>query len=330
LPPRPPEEWLRKEVRELLSITAGWSDPGSEAFETKPWTWIKLAVLHSYLPYYLAILRPRYRRLVFVDLFAGSGVGRYVRASGPALCSPGSSVVAASFRTVEPYKSRRHFFDRILSIDTNQSRLGILEEALASLGHATGPTFRAIHGDCNGRVADVIASMAPYGTHALVFADPEGLDLYYGTLKAILDAHDATDLFVTHLVAGGARAHAVDESEKMDRFYGGPEWHQFSTRAEFSQLYARRLRELRDYVDVLSVKEEIGGYSYDLLFGVRETSTHSEWRSVVSALRPKLEHLTGRDVKRVIETEVPRAILGRQTHQSTLDVAGEEFDAPAH
>ncbi|HZY71282.1 MAG TPA: three-Cys-motif partner protein TcmP [Thermoplasmata archaeon] len=313
--PQPADEWLGLEIRRLLRLTRGWPVPGPAAFETKDWTWIKLAVLDHYIPHYLRILRPLYRRLVFVDLFAGSGASRYSLGKGE-FCSPGSSLVAASYLDQSDPEAHGAAFDRIVAVEQSRNRAAILEDALKRFGYSSPGRLDLLEGDCNKLLDRVLEAVRPGGTHALVFADPEGLDLQYSTLQRLLEVHPAADVFVTHLVAGAARVSTA--SSKMESFYGRPIPAGLGTREAASTLYEEQFRRLRRHVDVLTVQKEIRGYSYDLLFGVRDSPTHSEWRKRVSALKPKLKSLTGEQVRHVLETELPHSLGGRATRQQKL------------
>lgn len=312
-----PDSWLNKRIRELLDITQGWEVPHATAFRARPWTWLKLGVLSSYLPVYLRILRPRFKRLVFLDLFAGSGVDRY-DSGGTPICVPGSSLVAASYHSAANPGARPLAFDSIVAVEKDPARARSLEAAVGRFGYVQGPNLSVLRGDCNDLTDQILDAVSGYGTHVLLFADPEALDLHYSTLSKLLDKHPATDVFVTHLVSGSARTHS-ERSDKKDRFYGTHEWAGLSTRAEYADLYSRQLGLLREYVHALPIQAELNGYYYDLMFAVRATSTSSQWQSAVVNLRPKIARLSGADVELVLRTVVPRAIAGRRGVQQMLD-----------
>lgn len=320
----PSDVWLRARIPALLELIPVGGEPPASAFEARPWSWIKLAVLDDYLPHYLKILHPIYRRIVFVDLFAGSGISRF-DLHGQVMCAPGSSAVAASYRQRQPPG-----FHEILAVEAKPERLQSVGRVLQRWGYVDGGDLTLLEGDCNSYVDEIASFLRPGGTHALLFADPEGLDLHFETIRRLIRAHPATDLFITHLVSGAARV--SQSSERMDAFYDGSDWQGLQSRKELSELYVRKLRTLRDFVHPLEVQSDFNGYQYDLVFAIRKTksgsgsesstddSSISGWRKRVSALAPKVEHLTGKHVEDILSTLVSTSIRGKAGHQTELQV----------
>jgi three-Cys-motif partner protein len=314
----PPDAWLQGHIDSLLRVSAGRPAP-PDGFPARSWTWLKLAILNDYIPVYLRILKRIYPRLVYVDLFGGSGLSPY-RDSKTQATAPGSSLVAASFNRFGPGSG----FHRIFSIEKEPNRARSLAGYLAVAGYTPGETSTVLTGDSNVLVDEVLAELEPRGTHALIFADPEGMDLHLQTLKEICAKHDGVDLFVTHLVTGAGRHLNDVRSPKLSATYGGTEWNECRSRKDLTELYTRKLEGVRDIVFPMTIRGDFdsSGYTYDLFFAVRETPTGSEWAKAVESLKPKVESLTGTDVERVLQTRVRSfSAAGRAGKQRTL---GEE------
>ena len=303
MPKVPAAEWLNSELDRLIGMAAG-ATPGPNPFDARSWTWLKLAVLDAYIPLYLRILRPRYQRLVFVDLFGGSGVSLY-REGALTVPVPGSSIVAASYRTPTDPESDLGYFDHIVAIEKDPDRADSLRSALDARGYHDGQNCSVILGDANSRVPEIRQILKPRETHALLFADPAGLDLHLQTLRDILRSHSGTDIFVTHLTSGAGRQLTPDaEHSKMTAVYGSEEWRKCGSRKDLTALYERALKGLRDIVFPIPVQDGFSGYYYDLFFGVRKTSKGSGWAGAVRSIKSKVNSLTGKEVERLIRTKV--------------------------
>jgi three-Cys-motif partner protein len=311
--------WLNQHVDQLLDLTKGVTTLPNGAFDARSWTWLKLAALDFYFPVYLRILEPLYDRLVFVDLFVGSGVSRY-HEGGLELIAPSSALVAASYRN-GGRDPRLTGFDEVVTIEKDPMRAHALEDVLRTRGYASGSNLHSLVGDANEHPRQVLEVLSQHGTHALVFADPEGLDLHFETIRSIVDGHKGTDLFITHLVSGAARAIVGNESPTRDAMYGTDEWRRCSTRAQYTALYERQLRTIRDIVLTIPIGGDFdaSNYYYDLVFAVRETSGGSEWSDSIEKLRRRVETLSGKDVARILRTRAPAGKAGARTRQRSLE-----------
>jgi hypothetical protein len=131
---KPLDRWLNEAVDHLLDLTSSGIEPPVGGFVARPWTLLKLAALHYYLPIYFNILRSRYRRLVYVDLFGGSGVSPYSD-GGLTTVVPGSALVAASRRK---QSAGNGCFDEIICVEKDPARLLSLRDVLAGCGYREG------------------------------------------------------------------------------------------------------------------------------------------------------------------------------------------------
>lgn len=314
---KPHDKWLNEHVDALLEISQSHSTPLGPSFHARSWTWLKLAALDYYIPIYLKILRPRYQRLVFIDLFAGSGESLYT--DGPlSLCAPGSSVVAASYRQRSAESGLQ--FDEIFCVELDPRRAAALSTSVESFGYRNGVDLRISVEDTNSQTGAIQQFLSRPRTHALLFADPEGLDLHLSTLVSILKSHPATDVFVTHLNVGAARGQHPS-SPARDRVYGTGAWRRCHTREDYTALYTGILQRLKDVVISIPIRGDFDapGYQYDLFFAVRKTSTGSDWTKSIDRLKYQIQSLSGEDVRRILRTRATTVVGGKKTRQALLD-----------
>ncbi len=134
--------------------------------------------------------------LVYVDLFAGSGVCR-VEENGKRL--PGSPLSAAC--APKPFRM-------ILLCEKDPVRAAACEQRIRRITPNSPPTVFC--GDCNDEVRE-IARHLPQAALTLAFIDPQGLDVEFETVR-ILTQRRRVDLLI--LVAD-----AVDFARNVDRVY---------------------------------------------------------------------------------------------------------------
>lgn len=308
MPPRkPPGEWLEAQLSALLTLGEGLEVPINGTFVAKPWTLLKLACLRYYVPIYLRILRNRYQRLAFIDLYSAAGASHYLQADS-GLTIPGSSVIAAA--GFDDGSGTPNRFDELVAIDLSAENLVTLARNVRPWGFEGGKNLFPIQSDSPkmaGAVGEHLSEKG--GTHALVFADSDRLEPSFDALRAIVKGHDAVDLVILHLVSGAAMSNS---REVLRRFYGCDPTEGFE-RESLSDLYVRQLeRGLRPTVDEhpSTIVEKVrvaggsgmGGYCYDLDFAWRRTRGDSPFTGTIATLRSKVGQLDGDDVRHVIST----------------------------
>jgi three-Cys-motif partner protein len=321
--PKLTDDWLREKVADLVSAGKPLSAPPDFSFEARSWTLLKLACVRYYVAPYLQILRSKYPRLAFIDLFASAGVSRYRQGAFSTLI-PGSSTIAAMGTTQTGGVSLR--FDEIVSVDRSPANLDVLEQNLSQFGYQRGKNFFPIATDTS-RIVEAVGkhlSETP-GTHALIFADPEGLEPAFDAIQSLVRAHDAVDLMILHLVSGAAMSNS---RPALRRFYGCEPPAKL-TREGLSKLYISQIeKNLRPSVasDVgsttivepvrIEAGQGTGGYSYDLLFAWRRTSGGNSFTRIIESLRKQVEKLDGRSIEREVE-----AMSGSQSRLDKFYVA---------
>ena len=314
-PSKTKDAWFREKVGRLLSRSPTSISDENVLFPAQPWTPLKLFVLDWYIPLYLNVLRPYYRHLVFVDLFAGSGACIYDR-DGIRQVIPGSSLVAASYKKGFPGQGTRASFDRLVTCELLPQRSVLLSEIVAGQGYTT-TEYVGLQGSSVDKLPSILRGIPRANAHVLVFADPEDLDgMPFQLIQRILRAHPATDFLVNHLVAGAARA---GSSSAFKAFYDGRA-NESMSREQLSDLYFEMMRELLPVAERMRVRagSEAAGYYYELILATRQTHGNNPWSQDFSKLKDTIETFTGDEVDHVMRTLVPVKSGTKKSLQSTL------------
>ena len=146
-------------------------------------------------------------RLWWVELFAGPG-RLYVRETGE--YRAGSPVEAMSIRRP---------FDGYVFNDLSKPCVESLRRRVS------GRSVHLLQGDANSPdVLDQIAAIVPRKRSLVVlYADPEGLDLKFETVKFFIDRYPHLDLLLDLPVEGVVRALSAGYEEKASSFLDHPE-----------------------------------------------------------------------------------------------------------
>jgi hypothetical protein len=271
---------------------------------------LKLICLDWYLPIYLQILRPKFERLVFVDLFSGAGISS-IKAGSRTFALPGTTRLAANgFRPVPGGPLLR--FDTILAIDRRAENLSILESTVGAMGYTPGVNLLTKVGDPDDVVEWIRGELLTPRTHAFIVSDPEHLSPKWRTLETLVRSHSGADLAILHLVSGAARESgraSVSDADHstLDSFYGGRTTEGMALE-DLSATYISMLEGIRQGQRTIVHRVKIhagkrsGPYRYDLLFAVRETRTGSPWTRSFPLLVERIERFDGEKVEHVLRT----------------------------
>ncbi len=185
--------------------------------------------------------------LVYIDLFAGSGVSAVEAPGTRPRRYPGSALIAAS--TPKP-------FDRLILVEADQSRLGALKQRIGAMRAEEGLYF--IHGDVN-LMADRIIALIPPRALNIAFIDPYSLDIHLDTIRTLARNRplDLIILFSDRFDLGRNVLHYYypdTELGKLDRFLGTSDWRPQldslddqsgnKVRALFAEFYLKQLKQL--------------------------------------------------------------------------------------
>jgi len=169
---------------------------------------LKLSIVEGYLKAFTTALRPRFRELVYIDAFAGTGERTVAHAAveanlwddyTPARIERlrGSAKIAIDI--VPP-------FDQLLFIDHDARHCA----ALRALKDANPDRRIAVEeGDATSVLGNILSSRNWAGRRGVLFLDPYGMTVPWETLKAVR-ATEALDVWYLVSLAGLYRQAALD------------------------------------------------------------------------------------------------------------------------
>ncbi len=284
---RNPEPFLQRQLKKLVINTeqlqmAVETDAGNYT-KTHLWSLLKLVFL-SYSSYIYSNIMGRHGyysdKYYYIDLFAGSGIGRIIDSGNSELVF-GSPLLTATTR-----KFNKMFFFEKDAVSRNA-----LSGRLNALG-VNNNTYE-LYGDCNSDIDKILPKIK--NGHSLIFIDPWSTELDWKTMEKILalDADIIFNLQSAELARGIIQQGELTSSAKS--FFRDPE----TVRKLFSDsdankpelilnMYASDILKFRKDIDskkrtyretkVFRIKiKGTTSYFYDLLFITRLTANKSPW-----------------------------------------------------
>jgi three-Cys-motif partner protein len=146
-------------------------------------TELKLSIVESYLKAFTRALRPHFKELWYIDAFAGTG-SRTVRVEA----RQGDLIDVAVRERVEQIRGSARIaidvvpkFDRLIFMDSKTTHCSALRE-LAD--QHRDRAIEVVEADANQAIQSALAWDGWKHTRAVMFLDPYGMDVEWGTLEA--------------------------------------------------------------------------------------------------------------------------------------------------
>jgi three-Cys-motif partner protein len=161
-------------------------------------------------------MKDKWKRRVYIDLYAGAG---YNRIRGTRKIVPGSPIRAL---TVE------HPFDKYIFCEQDTEKLEALKVRVKRATASADVTF--ISGDCNKCVADILAKVPRDSREdtvlSLCFADPFDIGLKFETIRSLAPRRvDFLILLALYMDANrNYERYVSDDAVKIDEFLGSTTW----------------------------------------------------------------------------------------------------------
>lgn len=216
-------------------------------------TEVKLKLVEKYLSAYTTALRKKFKTLLYIDAFAGTGtraveheekLGDFLRDPEPARIEFRRSSATIALE-IEPA------FDRLTFIESRPSFCRELEVLRNS---HSGRTVHVVKGDANEVLQRFLPMIDWQDRRAVLFLDPYGMTVDFQTLKVIADT-GAIDVWYLASLEGLVRNTTKDPAKldvykeaALTRMTGTPNWRQ--------ELYLRAPTQTTLFGD------EVGGEEY--------------------------------------------------------------------
>lgn len=305
--------WEEEKIRRLTQYAKSLAEIHPNVYyESHPHTILKLALLRQFVSVYTTIISKYYHNMVFIDIFAGSGINRIINKGDLIVGSPVIAVDA-------PYQ-----FTELIFIEKNSVFKEALQARLASDVLPENNSF-VYEGDCNELIEKVIEDHITKDTHALIFIDPEGMEVSWPALEKLLECRGDV---IYNFMSSGIQRHLgrclsqnalQGDIEKMNSFMGGEEWKKAKNIDNLKSIYIEKLKgkknmnRYREICIPICVKGR-RGFQYDLLFLARKTRGNNPWIRSITQAKEKIERNTSNTVAKVLDV-----FAGRQSRLDLFD-----------
>lgn len=297
-------EWLSDKLREISKLGQEVDD-GDDTTDYGYHTALKLVTLRYVSDVFSRVAgaeKQKARKFdgaVYVDLFAGTG-----------LVKPGKNndtIAGSPICAVKGYP-----YDYSIFVEKGKRRHELLNDRMERV--LAKDKFSVVRGDCNDVIDKVIEIINERFTKpiVLVFADPEGIEIEFETLKALGDRFKSCDFVINANVSGVKRAAGQVESNRplskkaLGRYLGenvSTILSELDKGKSVVEMYSKQMLEIlvKPIVESIVIRDERGVEKYVLLCYTRLTRGGSKYRRAWQPLKNKIESLNGDHVQKALD-----------------------------
>jgi three-Cys-motif partner protein len=293
-------QWIIKHLQPIMDEGKKLYEK-SQALAVKPvtydkgyWTGLKLILVKYYVKPYLDILASgEGKKVAYVDLFSGPGLDLIGERKVPVLGSPMIPLVI---------NESKYAFSRFIFSDTNSAYIEALKERIAYFKDMD-ESIVVLNEDAN-EVVNKLPSFLDSFDHALVFIDPEGMELTWSSVRSLVDNLQC-DLIINFPSAGINRnLHNSQSKTKIQKFLGldqdiPPE----ATEEWAIKIYRQNLASIGKDISTEIMVRGQGGFHYHLIPAVRRTKAGSPWFRLFLSAKERIQRLSG-EVLRIIADQI--------------------------
>jgi len=252
---------VRNTIRELRDAVVKFDGEKVTTENLDVWSCKKIVALHLYIKPYLNIVKKRFKKIHYVDLFSGSGLAEIQKKIMPGTPLIPLIVMKGDFN-----------FDKYIFGDRKQEYVSNLEDRANRLYDKKIPNLHVEKNEFDNMVDKIFSGKWPtynyFDNAYLVVLDPFGMEVSWNKLVKILGS-GSVDLILTFMTWGFQRNKTIPRSESaMTRVFGNEDWKQ---KTDFVKLYCDQIEKLRlgnikpFKTNVLAV-QTVAGNEYHLIF----------------------------------------------------------------
>jgi three-Cys-motif partner protein len=181
------------------------------------WAEEKHRLVSLYSTLFSSGMKAKWKKRVYVELYAGAG---YSRIRGTSKIILGSPLLA--LKVNDP-------FDKYVFCEEQRNNISALKTRSERIAPAANIAY--VKGDCNKRTSEILAEI-PEGsssdtTLSLCFADPFDISLEFGTIRTLASARYVDFLILLALGMDANRNYEhylKEDADKVDKFLGSKSW----------------------------------------------------------------------------------------------------------
>lgn len=255
------------------------------AYDVGPWAVLKLAFHAYFVDVYTGIIKAKFPKSYYVDVFAASGLDK-IESTGDVIL--GSAPIADRV----PKAGKK--FDKIILIEKDSESAAALRKIL--------PNAIVINMDANtDGIAAALKEFKEPGIPFLAFVDPEGLAIDWTPLSTMLAQwcdviikYEPTS--VRRLVGSSNTQHG--HANALDRYFGTQDWRDCSNDQDLLNLYLTQIRSFKDVVIPIRVNgSPTGNFHYYVIFAARKTAGSQGWIDAINRAKEYIEQATSNDAE---------------------------------
>ncbi len=289
-------EWLKKQIKKLETDSSKFKDVIEELKVIHPgvynefgfWTPLKLILLNYVFDICSMIInkfKPSiFKKMYYVDLFAGSGINKIRETTDFLIGSP----LITSLTHGDKY-------DKMFFCEKDDKYFLALK---ARIDYLRKDNLDCLYGDCNINLDKILKILTEErNTYSFFFVDPFTIEFSWNSMKKILDLR--SDIVFTLMNKEIIRAIGYANLPKgksmiaeLNRFFGDDSWKKIKTYDDITDLYIKNIKKERRDAVVLTVKIRSSkyGFSYDVIFITNKTKGDCPWIKAIETAKKEIEN----------------------------------------
>ena len=268
--------------------------PGCKLYEKEPWTFLKLVVVGYYMDIYSNIAKTNFKKIAYIDFYAGPGVNYIEKLK---LYVGGSPYIAVN----APRKGKE--FDDIILFELDPVKSKSLKLIIPKA---------SIHClDCNSNDSrKIVNQVMQNNRHYLAFIDPEGIEeIKWSTLENLFQFNG--DFIINYPYSAVAREHGKyygrhpesirkHAGKLLTEFFGNSDWENLKIDRkrgdQLLELYLKQLQSVFPSYEVVQLGQEKGGFKYHLIIATKKSL--APWFEGVRNVMQYVSKVTFTELKR--------------------------------
>lgn len=294
-------EWLKKHIKKLEITNSEFKDKISEIVKIKPliynefrhWTPLKLILLNYALDVCTMIINksPSFKKMYYVDLFAGSGINKIKEKEDFLIGSP----LIATLKYSDKYT--KMFF-----CENNSDYYGALKLRLEFLKKEN---LDLIPQDCNNCLDNILNEITNPRDYTFFFIDPYCMEFYWESMKKVLQTR--SDIIFTFMSNEIKRALGSAKKQKREftitKFFGDKSWEKADDAEQLVEIYKENILKERSngIVRTIKIQSKEFGFCYHLFFITNKTSGKNPWLKAIESAKKEIENNSDLAVKSALD-----------------------------